>query len=430
MALVSSRAGTDREGEQARGALLHDRDFRYLWAGETTSVLCREVGLLALPVVAVELLRATEFQVGALNAASMAAFLLVGLPAGAWVDRWRKRRTMIVADLVRMAAALVVPLLWFAGELQIWHLYVVAAVIGVGTVFFDVSYQSYLPFLVRSDQVPEANSRLEGTAQVARIAGPAVGGLMLKVISAPVLMLADAVGYLVSALCLRRIRDREVASEPDQHEPLVRAIAEGLRFVVRHPLIRQVTLCTSVGNVGATMVFTLLPILVLRRLGFEPWVMGLVFSVGALGGILGALLAARLGRLVGEGTLIPLSAALLGVSLLPVPMTVLAPDRLTAGMVLVAAEFLTSFGVLTYNVMQVSMRQRVCPPRLLGRMNASIRFLVWGGMPISSLAAGSLAGWIGLVPTLWIGAGITTVAMLPVLFSPLLGMRTLPTSPD
>lgn len=419
-------AGAPPVVESLRG----HRDFTHLWAGETLSVMCREIGLLAMPVVAVALLQATEFQVGVLNAASTAAFLLVGLPAGAWVDRWLKRRTMIVADLVRVAAALVVPVLWFTGDLAIWHLYVVSAVIGVATVFFDVSYQSYLPFLVDPVQVPAANSRLEGTAQVARIAGPAVGGVLLKVISAPALMLADALGYLASAFFLSRVRDREVRPAREDHEPLVKAIAEGLRFVWRHDLIRRITLCTGIGNMGNTIVFTLLPILILRTLGFEPWVMGLVFSVGSVGGILGAFFAARLGRLVGEGTVIPLASILLGVSLVPLPLTVLAPNQTVAGAMLVVAELMTSFGVLTYNVAQVSMRQRVCPPRLLGRMNASIRFLVWGGMPVSSLAAGGLATWIGVVPTIWIGVALGLLAAIPVVFSPLLGMRTLPSAPD
>lgn len=405
------------------------RDFNRLWAGESLSVFCKEIGQLALPVVAVALLDATTFQVGVLNAASTAAFLLVGLPAGAWVDRWLKRRTMIAADLVRVAVALVVPVLWFAGALAMWHLYAVALVIGAASVFFDVSYQSYLPFLVRPDQVGAANSRLEGTAQIARIGGPALGGLLLKVISAPVLMLSDAVGYLASAIALLRVRDTEVPTARADHDPLVTAVAEGLRFVLHHELLRPITLCTSLSNIGSTLVNTLMPILLLRTLGFEPWVLGLVFSVGSVGGILGALTAARFARVIGEGTVIPVSAVVFGIPCVLLPLTVHAPNHAIAVAMLLVAEFLTSWSVLTYNVTQVSMRQRVCPPRLLGRMNASIRFLVWGVMPLAALGSGLLAGQIGVVPTLWVGTAIGVLASLPVVFSPLRGMRNLPDAP-
>ncbi|TCJ22881.1 MFS transporter [Nocardioides jejuensis] len=399
--------------------------FRAFWAGETVSVFCREIGVLALPVVAVVLLHASSFEVGVLNAATTAAFLLVGLPAGAWVDRWLKRRVMIAADLVRVAASLVIPVLWLSDHLAMWHLYAVAAVIGVATVFFDVAYQSYVPFLVPSAQVPRANSRLEGTAQIAHIAGPAVGGLLLKVVSAPLLILADGVGYAASALLLTRVHDREVPTSPEDHEPLRRAIPEGLRFVLGHDLLRRIVGSTAIGNLGNTMIFTLMPVLFLRELALEPWVMGAVFGVGAAGGVVGALLAARLGRLVGEGTLIPLSTVAIALGVVIWPVAPMLPLWL-ALVLMVASEFLLSFAILAYNITQVSMRQRVCPPRLLGRMNASARFVVWGVMPIASLLAGVLAEGIGLVPTLWVGVVLSVVAIAPVWFSPLLGMRRLP----
>lgn len=410
--------------------LWRDRDFGYVWAGETVAQLGVQLGQIALPVIAIELLLAGEAEVGALRAAGVAAFLLVGLPAGAWVDRWLKRRTMIVADLVRAAAVVAVPLLWWAGDLAMWHLYAVAGVIGVATVFFDVSYQSFVPFLVRAEQVPEANSKLEASFQVARIAGPGLGGLLLKVISAPLLMAADAVGYAVSAACLARARDREERPEPVGRGRLRADIAEGLGFVWRHPLIRPITMCTAIGNAGFTVVSTLTPLLILRELGFEPWAMGAAFSIGAVGGILGAAASPRLGHRFGEGTTIPLTAVAMGLAMALVPLAALAPNRPVAFVVLVVAELVVSFNVLAYNVVQVSMRQRVCPPRLLGRMNASIRFVVWGVQPVAALLAGSVAAAIGVVPTMWLGTGIGMLAAVPVLASPLRGMRTLPSEPD
>ncbi len=236
-------------------------------------------------------MRATEFEVGILNAAGLAAFLVVGLPAGAWVDRWLKRRTMIAADLVRMAAMAAVPLLWWAGSLQIWHLYVISAVVGVATVFFDVSYQSFVPLLVAPGKVGEANSKLEATAQLARIGGPAAGGALLTVLTAPLLFIGESLGYLLSAVFLGRTRDGEKRLPAAGRNSLGAEIREGLAFVAAHPLMRRIVLCTGGGNFAGTLVFTLLPVLVLRDLGLGPQGMGIIMSVGAAGGLLGAVAA-------------------------------------------------------------------------------------------------------------------------------------------
>jgi MFS family permease len=411
---------------QKPASLWRDRNFMTFWSGQAVSQLGAQLGQLAFPVLAVTLLGASEFEVGALNAAGLAAFLLIGLPAGAWVDRWLKRRTMIVADLVRTAAMATVPILWWAGILQIWHLYAVAAVVGAATVFFDVSYQSYVPVLVDAGKVPQANSKLEATSQIARIGGPAAGGALLVIVSAPVLFVGEAMGYLLSAIFLLRTRDAEVPVPAKDRRPLASEIKEGLVFVVRHPLISRVVACTGGVNFFTTLAFTLMPVLVLRELGLGPEGMGLIMAVGAVGGLIGAVAAPRFAAWIGEGTVIPVASMISSLFLLLVPLSVLAPERWMSLVMLIVSEFGFAFGVLAYNIMQLSMRQRVCPPRLLGRMNASIRFVVWGVMPIAALASGLLAENLGLVPTLWIGWAGSIVLVAPVLFSPLWGMRRLP----
>ncbi|GAB2725998.1 MFS transporter [Arthrobacter bambusae] len=411
---------------QQAASLWRDRNFITFWSGQAVSQLGAQLGQLAFPVLAVTLLGASEFEVGALNAASLAAFLLIGLPAGAWVDRWLKRRTMIVADLVRTAAMATVPILWWGGVLQIWHLYAVAAVVGAATVFFDVSYQSYVPVLVDAAKVPQANSKLEATSQIARIGGPAAGGGLLTIVSAPVLFVGEAIGYLMSAIFLLRTGDAERPVPAKDRHPLASEIKEGLVFVVRHPLISRIVACTGGVNFFTTIAFTLMPVLVLRELELGPEGMGLIMAVGAVGGLIGAVSAPKLADRVGEGTVIPVASMISSLFLLLVPLCVLAPERWMSLVMLIVSEFGFAFGVLVYNIMQLSMRQRVCPPRLLGRMNASIRFVVWGVMPIAALASGLLAENIGLVPTLWIGLGGSIVFVAPVLFSPLWGMRRLP----
>lgn len=424
-------AGTTDNAEETDTArhsasLWRDRNFITFWSGQAVSQLGAQLGQLAFPVLAVTLLGATEFEVGALNAAGLAAFLVIGLPAGAWVDRWLKRRTMIVADLVRTAAMATVPVLWWAGILQIWHLYAVAAVVGAATVFFDVSYQSYVPVLVNAVKVSQANSKLEATSQIARIGGPAAGGGLLAIVSAPVLFVGEAAGYLLSAIFLLRTRDAELPVPAKDRQPLASEIKEGLVFVVRHPLISRIVACTGGVNFSTTLASTLIPVLVLRELELGPGGMGLIMSVGAVGGLIGAVAAPKIAAWIGEGTVIPVASMISALFLLLVPLSVLAPERWMSLGMLVISEFGFAFGVLVYNIMQLSMRQRVCPPRLLGRMNASIRFVVWGVMPIAALASGLLAEHIGLVPTLWIGVGGSMLFVAPVLFSPLRGMRRLP----
>lgn len=410
----------------ARTSLWRHRGFLSLWAGETTSQFGAQLGFLAIPVLAIQVLAASEFEIGLLNALQTAAFLVIGLPAGAWIDRWLKRRVMILADVVRAVALALLPVFWFAGVLDFAHLLVVATIVGVATVFFDVSYQSYIPVLVPRDAIADANSKLEGTAQVARVGGPAIAGGLLAVLQAPLLLVGTAATYVVSFVALLTIRDTEVPKPRADRRPLVTEIREGVAFVVREPLLHRIVLTTGVGNLFTTIILTMLPVLVLRELGLSPAVLGIATSIGAVGGILGALASARLGRLVGEGTIIPVSAVVLGVALLLAPLMAVLPAA--AIPLLIAVELLLSVSVLVYNITQVSFRQRICPPELLGRMNASIRFFVWGVMPIGALLSGVLATTIGIVPTMWIGAVGTLLSAVFVVFSPLLGMRTLPES--
>lgn len=411
---------------QSGSPLRRERNFLVFWLGQTLSQFGAQLGAVALPVLAVALLHATEWELGVLNAANTAAFLLVGLPVGAWVDRVFKRRVMIQADLVRVAAMLAIPALWYTDVLQMWHLWIIAGVIGIANVYFDVSYQSYIPSLVARDQISEANAKLETTGQVSRLAGPAAGGGLLLVISAPLLFIGEAIGYLLSAFCLWRVRDHEQPAGEPARRRLLAEIREGLVYVVRHPLIGRVAATTAIMNFFSTIIFTLLPILVLRTLGLQTVHLGLMYSVGAVGGLIAAALTPRVAKLLGEGTSLPVGSVLTTIGMAGFPLATIAPNRTVSFVILAAAMFLMTVGVLIYNILQVSMRQKICPPRLLGRMNASIRFMVWGVMPVASLLAGVLGARLGLVQALWIGVAGSLLAVLPLVFSPLARMRTLP----
>ncbi|MEZ0448460.1 MFS transporter [Cellulomonas sp. ICMP 17802] len=408
-------------------SLIHHPDFRRLWTGDALGQLGAQLTGIALPVLAVDQLAATEWQMGMLNAAETAAFLVIGLPAGAWVDRMRKRRVLIVADLVRAATLAVVVAAAATGHASMTLLIGAGLVISVATVFFDVSHQSYIPGLVGLEHLVEGNSKLQATQSVAAVVAPALGGLLLRIITAPVLIAVNVVTYLVSAFAVGRIRHRETPPHPDTHRPLRVEIAEGLRFVVHEPYLRRIVACTGLSNFGSAIGGAVTVIFVLRTLGLGTAAWGTIVSAAAIGGLLGAVAAAGIARRVGEGRIIPITALVMApaYALTPLAATSVVPPAV----LLIAGGAVFGFGVIVYNVAQVSFRQRVCPPALLGRMNASVRTIVWGTMPIGGLIGGWLGTRLGVVPTLWVAVVVMALASLPVVISPLLGMRDLPGAP-
>lgn len=407
-----------------RRSLIHHADFRRLWVGDALGQLGAQLTGLALPILAVRHLAATETQMGLLTAAETAAFLVIGLPVGAWVDRMRKRGVLILADLVRAATLAVVVVLALTGHGSMPLLYVGALVISAASVFFDVSHQSYVPGLVGLDHIGEGNAKLQATQSVAMVVGPALGGVLLRVVSAPVVIAVNAVTYLLSAVAVGRIRALEELPPAHTRRPLRVEIAEGLSFVLRQPLLRRIVACTGIANLSSAVASAMVVIFALRELGLDEAAYGTVLSAGAVGGLLGAAVSDRLARRVGEGRIIPLSALAFvpGTALTPLAATMPVPPQLT----LIAGGFCFSFSVVVYNVAQVSFRQRLCPPALLGRMNASVRFIVWGAMPLGGLVGGWLGHVFGVLPALWVAAAGSALSTVPVVFSPLIRMRELP----
>ncbi len=415
----------------SKDSILKQKGFLALWVGQTVSAVGTQISGLALPVIAVTFLSASELEMGFLNAAGTSAFLVVGLLAGAWVDRWIKRRVMLIADLVRMLAVATIPLLWLQDSLTIYHLILVASVMSVASVFFDVAYQSYIPILLPKEYIGVANSRLETTGQISGISGPSIVGWLLTILKAPLILIVDAFSFLISAIALFLIKDKEVPKPKADRRPLRKEIAEGLSFVWNQKLIRAITFTTSTSNLFSTIVGTMFALYFFREenLGFSTASFGLLSSIGSIGGLLGATVTPKLIKRFGEGRLVVLSAIFLGSIQILIPLSWYVPREI-ALFVLGAQFFLTSFFILTYNITQVTARQRICPEHLLGRMNASIRFMVWGSMPIGALISGLLGTAIGVLPTMWVGAVLAVFSASFVFFSPLRTMRDMPQRAD
>ena len=408
-------------------SLFRHPDFVKLWSAETISQFGTQVTLLALPIVAATTLNVTPFEFGLLSTIEFLPFILLSLPAGVWVDRLRRRPILIAGDLIRAAALLSIPIAFSLNALTIWQLYVVGFINGCATVFFDVAYQSYLPSLVDRDKIVDGNAKLEASRSAAQITGPGVAGVIIGAVTAPFAIAVDALSFIGSALFMFAIRRHETAPEPRLNEhgerPSMRSeIREGLRYVGGHRLLRSIAATTGLGNFFNNILYAILILYLVRQLSVTPQLIGLAFSLGAVGFLVGALIANRVATRFGVGATIVGAAMISGPAEL---LIAIAPADVAVPFV-AASVFLSGIGNTIYNINQVSLRQAITPERMQGRMNATMRFIVWGTIPVGSILGGILGGLIGLHETIWIGAIGGVFGFLPIFFSPVRRLRTIP----
>ena len=410
-----------------KGGLWRQPDFLKLWSAETISQLGSQVTGLALPLVAIITLDVSAFQVALLNVIEFAPFILISLPAGVWVDRLPRRPILIAGDLGRAALLATIPLAYAFDALTMWQLYVVGFAFGVLTVFFDVAYQSYLPALVQRDQLVDGNSKLEISRSGAQLAGPALAGVLIQALKAPLAILVDAISFLASALFVLGIRKREEVPEREPgRSPLhgMRGeLSEGVRYVFGHRHLRWIAASTATFNFFGSMMGAIFLVYAVRQLGLGAGTIGLIFAIGNVGYLTGALTANRVAGRIGVGPAIVAGAAT-GVASLLIP---LAPEDSPIPYLIVSGVII-GFGVVVYNVTQVSFRQASTPERLQGRMNSVMRFIVWGVMPLGTLLGGVIATGVDLKTAIWVGAAGQALAFLPVLLSPVRSLREMPES--
>lgn len=397
--------------------------------GQSISQFGTQVSLLALPLIATVLLHASPLEVALLGTVEFLPFILFSLPAGAWVDRLRRRPILILGDLGRAAVLGTVPVAFVLDVLTIWQLYAVGFVAGTLTVLFDVAYQSYLPSLVERHQLVDGNGKLEISRTLAQTAGPALGGGIIGILTAPIAILVDAISFVVSALFVIAIRkpepapDRHLDEHGQQRGSLATEVKAGLRYVLGNHYLRGIAGATGTSNFFSNIAFATFIVYAVRVLDLDAAQIGIVFGLGNIGAIVGALTASRWASALGLGRAIVISMALTPPGIL---LVAIAPREAPIPF-LVASGFLIGLSAVVYNINQVSFRQAITPTAMQGRMNATMRFIVWGTMPIGSIVGGIIATTISLPAAIWIGGFGAALAVIPLLLSPVHTLVDMPT---
>ena len=416
-------------GAPTRRSLWRHPTFPLFWFGETVSMFGNATSAVLLPLLAVVELEATAGWVGVLTAVTWLPWLVVGLPAGAWVDRWAPIRVMVIANSVSAIALSVIPIAWWIDRLSLGLMVVVGLAAGTSTVFFRAAYQTMIPHLVDSpDLLVSANSRLQGSDSAAQIGGAGIAGVIAASVGAATGLLLDAGSFVVSTLCLVRVARRTPAVARHERRPgrsLRTEIAEGVHFVAHDRFLRYFTAMGGLSNLGLTGYGALLVLFLVDDVGISPGAVGGVLMVTSTGALAGALLARPLADRLGTGRATVAVQLTAGSTAMLIPLA--GPGWRLALFVL--GQFMVSLGVVAGNVIKGAFRQRYVPRPLIARVVTSSQLINFGTMPIAGLAAGLLGERLGVRPTVAIMAGIHTAACVAVLASPIRGRRDLPSEP-
>jgi predicted MFS family arabinose efflux permease len=407
-----------------KGNLWRHRDFLKFCTGDTFTQFTGQITDLALPTIAVLTVQVTAFQLGILNAVGFIAFPTLGLLVGVWMDRIRRRPVMIVVNLIEVATLATVPAAFVLGVLGLYQLYAVALIMGTCTLFFDVAYQSYLPSLVNREDLVEGNQKLQMSASAAQVVGPSVASAMMQLFGAALSIVADVFGTLIAVLMLTSLRKSEPKPErssADGQGHLLAEMREGIRVITGNKLLWTQAGCTGTSNFGSNIFFVAIVLYAYRTLGISKGVIGIAFSVGAVGFLVGVLISSAVTEKLGLGKAIALSSAgSFGL------LVVLLAKGSFAVLIIGAALFVAYLGNPIYNINQVSLRQIITPNRLQGRMNSTMRTIVWGTIPAGSLLGGVFSTSLGIIPTLVIGGLISGGSFLWIVLGPIFRLSKQP----
>jgi len=413
-------------GETRQGSV-SGREFRLFWFGETMSLLGNGIAVVALPLVAVLTLHAGTFVVGLLTSVAYLPWLLLGLPAGAWVDRLPRRPVMLVSDAVSFVAFVSVPVAAWAGVLTIAHLLATAFVCGCAGVFFTTAQRAYLPTLLSDTELLAGNARLQGSESTAEVIGPGLAGMLVQAFGAVAGLVANALSFLVSWLCLRAIRITEPPPSPTpevRRRRLRTEVRDGLRFLFRDPVLRTLAVFSAVSNIALTGMSSIEVAFLVRTVGAGEAVVGAVLTLCGLGGVLGVLLSHQVSQRYGSARAVVMCLAGSAPFTLLFPLT--GPGAGLAFFVVGGVG--VGAGVVAANIITDTFRQRYCPPDLIGRISASAAVISFGAIAVGGLLGGTLGELSGVRETIWMMAGLYTLATAILLGSPIRKLRDFPES--
>jgi MFS family permease len=398
--------------------------FRRVWAAATISIFGSLVTRVALPFVAIISLGADSVGVSLVRSMDLIAGLAVGLVAGAWVDRLRRRPVMIWADLGRAALLLLVPIAAVGGWLSLPLLLVVALLMALLTTFFDAADNAFLPTVVPQRDLVRANGALAASGSVSEFAAFGSAGFLVQILTAPIAMLVDAATFVASALLLGSIRVTEPPPPAKvDREPVLREIAVGLRLVARHPILRATTAASMFGAAMWGIGGALWYLFAIEELGLDAAAIGIIAAVGGLSSLVGALITARATRRFGVGPVLVASTLIAGLGEIFVPLAP-AGAPLLAMAFLIGQQLVTDPAATAYDITDTSVRQSIVEGRQLGRVNATIRVALLLAQLVATLGAGVLALYLGLRGTLWLAPIVGVSAVLFVWFSPVRRLKT------
>lgn len=417
---VEVPASREARFRRVTGAL-GKRNFRLFWIGESTSQIGSSLSSVVVPLVGVRVLHAGTFAVALLAGATWLPWLLFGLPAGAWVDRFRKRSVMIICDLISLVLFASIAICAWLGVLTLAQLLAVSLLAGLVNVFFKAAFQAYIPQLLSKDELVDGNAKLQASAAFATVGGPGIGGAAAQVLGIAAGVLLNAASFAVSAACLIATRPAvpdSVSSRPRRE--LGREIREGLGFLLRDPYLLPLAAFTSVLSLGLSSTDSLMIIFYVRTLGVTPSVTGIILGLTGAGGLFGAVISARLVRRFGSARGMLICRIFLTFALL-FPLTTSG-----LGLIFSVGWFMVTVGIISGNVISLSFRQARCPAQMLGRISATYYTMTYSSFALGTVLGGGLGTLIGVRPALWVTCGIVALASVILFFSPVRRLTDLP----
>jgi predicted MFS family arabinose efflux permease len=407
------------------GRLWRHGDFLRLWVGETVEWLTGPVSSLAFPTIAILSFNAGPFEMGLLTSLTYVAFPFLAPFAGVWVDRWRRRPVLIWTNVVQFVALGSIPVVFFLGALSLYQLFIVTLVMSVTIVFFNLAYTSYLPTLIDREDLVEGNSKLETSASATGVVGPTIAGGLIHILGAAPSVAVDAFGTLFAAIAILSIKKIEPHPSPDAERDFWRELRDGLRSVADSAPLRNLAVTTSILNVGNGMFLAVLYLFIYDQLKLSVPVAGLIFAMGGIGYVIGAVTAPILLKRIGLGSTLTLALLINGLGLLAVQTSIHGP-----GPILLAGFWLLAqIGPPIYNINQVSFRQAVVADALQGRMNATMRTFSYGAVTVGALLGGIMGSGYGILSVMTTGPIIALLSALVIRLGPIGRIKQIPQTP-